>query len=330
MRMKQSYRVLGMVVAVMVAFVLCGTPIASAQPSGGGKIVEDEQVKNLVKTIKKLITGLKTKGKDVRGASGAIAELLTSSDKVICAGWLVNAKKTREKLAGQIDKESDPQARAELLELYQKLRELSNRIERICDPILNPEAYTGTGQPGSATEPAGDPEDEIFKKCQKECADEDRAYDKAFRAWQDARDAAEDAEWKRKRLEHLDSLIEWAEANLKKAQEEDGDVTTWEDILGRFKKEKETADLDKAKKDEKKAKEEADKAKKAKEKALQAWLDCMSKCRKRLEAEKKKEEEKKKEGNGCSIIGSGFELGGSWFSLAMLGLGLVVIRRRLC
>ena len=125
----------------------------------------DPQVMNGVQAVEEVVKG------PSRGASGTIANLLTSSDRLICSKWLIDIYVEIRDMADSPFELDD--------ELYQALQNLRDILMRECDPILNPEPYEIGFLGENAVEGDRDPPLGPLDHACPECADARRAAELA-------------------------------------------------------------------------------------------------------------------------------------------------------
>ena len=139
-----------------------GASLAMAQSAtgmAGGQAADTEsiahqEILNAAQAAEEAIKGKVTNKASVRGASGAIATLITSSDTSICFLWIATFRKRLERMATDSLIDNDPDE-----ETLQAMQTLFNRIVAACDPILNPP-------------PGGDPPPEEDEDAQEDPTEE--------------------------------------------------------------------------------------------------------------------------------------------------------------
>ncbi len=121
-----------------------------------------------------LLKAAATRGKNVKGASGAIASLLTESDNLICSSWILRVRVAYRNMV--IDGVDAKTLRA--------MENLMAKVEQACEKVLNQKegkdiAVGGGASPETDAKPAK--EKPIYPEC-PECDPLKRALDDATRA----------------------------------------------------------------------------------------------------------------------------------------------------
>jgi len=160
--------------ALLLAFALASTSgTAEAQQFDEATkqrlVLADQTAKNLLKAVV-------TRGEAIRGTSGTLAEIATSSDVIICASLLAVLRKDLEALGRAIDRGKFPGAdRNRALQAYNATQTFANVLLKACDDsakerdekhteIAAPEAEAAPGNPALATRAAN-------RACDRRCAD---------------------------------------------------------------------------------------------------------------------------------------------------------------
>ncbi len=150
----------------------------------------DAQTENAKDKIKDIVSGIATKGKSVKGASGSIATILTNADSIICAAWEITFRNTELKLTYR-------SLRGENVDQQlKKIQELRAMVNKVCGPITSgaeggeSKIKVGGGETDTEqeeTEEADTPKvdyppyhlSKLEKKCWPQCKDEWRAMESA-------------------------------------------------------------------------------------------------------------------------------------------------------
>jgi hypothetical protein len=129
----------------------------SATGMAGNVIGGNEQVTNAAQAAEEALKSAATKGEATRGASGAIASLLTSSDKLICSAWIVSF---RVRYRNMVIEGADAKSLGAMKTLMEK-------VEKECDKVLNPEGRQNVkvGGGGGGDEPDEGKAKPIYPLC---------------------------------------------------------------------------------------------------------------------------------------------------------------------
>lgn len=144
--------------AAFAAFALFSL---AAQPAKAGRIGEalnelgmDEQAQNLGDTLDQLYQAAATRGRNVRGASGALGQILYNSGSLICDSWIIAFRiKIRNLIINSTNLEGD--ALTQQLEIIRKSQEFADKIEAECSRMGFLGTPMNTGGGSSAGTPSG-------------------------------------------------------------------------------------------------------------------------------------------------------------------------------
>ncbi len=226
----------------------------------GKAIGADPEVTNAAQAAEEELRTVVTKGKATRGASGAIAALLTESDNLICSAWIVSF---RVRYRNMVIEGAD----AGTLRAMQNLME---KVEKACEPIMNP---TGASQnaagnnpktPAPAPTPTPVKEKPIYPSC-PECDPLKRALDEATYEH-------ERAQWELSQAMRRTDFLEQVEKSNRSPAEKraatGGETSTESE---KFESRKRAA---------------VDNARMRMEAARKKLVDCLDKCNRRIQGQK--------------------------------------------
>lgn len=128
-----------------------------------GELGMDEQTQNLGDSLQGELSALATKGKSVRGASGALTELTVNSGELICNAWLINF---RTDIRNMIIENSVLSGEEQIrhTQVIQKMQAFVDKLALEC---------TRVGLIGEGGPVAGESEDEGEEEPEQEEAEED-------------------------------------------------------------------------------------------------------------------------------------------------------------
>jgi len=146
-------------VSFVLAALLAPNPARpqSVSETLGKTVGANEEVINAAGAAEEALKTWATDKRSRRGASGAIASLLTSSDELICSAWIISFRsRYRDMIVDGAD--------AKTLRAMEHLMEV---VEKGCDKILSPgqPAATAVGGGGKATAPEEEEEKPIYPNC---------------------------------------------------------------------------------------------------------------------------------------------------------------------
>jgi hypothetical protein len=145
-------------VCTTLVTVAGGAPFSWAQSAssmGGATVGGDPQIVNAAQAAEEALKAAATSGESTRGASGSIASLLTSSDSIICSGWIVTF---RTQYRNMVINGAD-------VATLQAMQTLMEKVEQACDRILNPETSAGAAPGGGGAVEPEQAEPAIYPYC---------------------------------------------------------------------------------------------------------------------------------------------------------------------
>lgn len=190
----------------------------------------DEQVQNAAEAAESALAGAATNGETVRGASGAMAQIVTNSGSLICNAWIIDFEiriRNMHLEAGKLDGD----ALNRQLDAIRKSEDFVARLEKACTDVglvgQTPKPKGGQAVPpqGGATAPAPNDGTKVQPRegetladeiCRRKCASEYGAMLEAQRALEQAQKSA------RRAMEVADAArgeFTEAEQGLKDAQQ---------------------------------------------------------------------------------------------------------------
>lgn len=160
-------------VAMLVTVCLGWSATSASAQSGTGLagkgIGADAEVTAAAQAAEEALKSAATKGEATRGASGAVASLLTESDTLVCSAWILSF---RVRYRNMVLEGAD----AATLRAMENLME---KVEKACDKVLTPvpENKIKVGGEGETTEEKEEKPKPIYPYC-PECDELKRVLDK--------------------------------------------------------------------------------------------------------------------------------------------------------
>ncbi|WP_282610696.1 hypothetical protein [Pelagibius sp. Alg239-R121] len=128
------------VASLLLATVILLFPVAQSPAQAGvvgkslGEAGMNEQVQNLGDTLRSELSALATKGRAVRGASGALEELTVNSGELICNAWLISFRvDIRNMIIENAVLSGEEQIRH--TQVIKKMREFVEKLELECTRV---------------------------------------------------------------------------------------------------------------------------------------------------------------------------------------------------
>lgn len=146
-------RLMLLVMAGLACLALAAGP---ARASGwSDTLTESPEGRNVLDTVEKAYEAWRSSGNATRGGSGALGELLYSSDQLICGAWIIQFRSWYFGFLLQEVRYPSPEGAA----LEQAARQLLEAVIAACLPILDPDTYRIVNESGFVpAPPAPEPE----------------------------------------------------------------------------------------------------------------------------------------------------------------------------
>lgn len=145
-----------LVMAGLACLVLAAAPVRASGWSD--TLTESPQGRNVLDTVERAYEAWRTSGNATRGGSGALGELLYSSDQLVCGAWIIQFRSWYFGFLLQEVRDPTPEGAA----LEQAARKLLDAVIAACLPILDPDTYRIVNEsgfvpdrPAPEAEPAG-------------------------------------------------------------------------------------------------------------------------------------------------------------------------------
>lgn len=130
----------GLIAALILGLADAGGVRAQSATGEIGKAINaDPQVASAAQAAEEALKTVATQGESTRGATGAIGQLITESDILICSAWILSFRTRYRQMV--IEMNADGELDTQEAEALRAMERLMTVVEKACDKVLNREAY---------------------------------------------------------------------------------------------------------------------------------------------------------------------------------------------